>query len=129
EGTDVDSAAANLDPTTGSRWKVDITFSGAGAERWGALTREAYNNEGGACIQTQPNDQGGSPVCQVAVVLDNMIVSAPAVQGVQSGNSQITGDFDRASATLLANQLRYGALPVTFSQGEVQTITATLGAD
>ena len=46
-----------------------------------------------------------------------------------STNSQITGGFNKASATLLANQLKYGALPITFEQGELQSISATLGAD
>jgi preprotein translocase subunit SecD len=129
EGTDVSSAAANIDTTAGGGWKVDLTFDSDGADRWAALTREAYNNEGGGCIQTQANDSGGSPVCQVAVVLDNMIVSAPAVQAVQTNNSQIYGGFTKDTATVLANQLRYGALPLTFDQGDLQSISATLGAD
>ena len=39
------------------------------------------------------------------------------------------GSFTKASATLLANQLKYGALPLTFEQGDLNTISATLGTD
>jgi len=130
EGTDVASATANIDTSTpGAQWKVDLVFTGPGSDKWNALTREAFNNEGGACIQTQPKDDGSGQTCQVAVVLDNEIVSDPAIQAVLSTNSQITGGFNKDSATLLANQLKYGALPVTFEQGELQSISATLGSD
>jgi preprotein translocase subunit SecD len=129
EGTDVASATANIDTTAGSQWKVDLVFTGPGSDKWNALTREAFNNEGGACVQTVAKDDGSGQTCQVAVVLDNEIVSDPAIQAVLSTNSQITGGFNKDSATLLANQLKYGALPVTFEQGELQSISATLGSD
>jgi preprotein translocase subunit SecD len=129
EGTDVASATANIDTTSGSQWKVDLVFTGPGSDKWNALTREAFNNEGGACVQTVAKDDGSGQTCQVAVVLDNEIVSDPAIQAVLSTNSQISGGFTKDTATLLANQLKYGALPVTFEQGELQSISATLGSD
>jgi preprotein translocase subunit SecD len=132
EGTDVASAKQARDPQRG--WTVNIDFSSAGSGKWSSLTREAFNNEGGACAEnaTAPRDEGtggGGNVCLVAVVLDNEVVSAPAVQAVQTSNSQIYGQFDRDSATLLANQIKYGALPITFEPGDVTSISATLGAD
>ena len=130
-GTDLSGAQANLDQN-GSTWKVDLTFSGAGTNKWSDLTSEAYNNTGGTCKATQPNQDTSASqqqVCMVAVVLDNEIVSAPAIQGVLSSQSQITGTFNKDSATLLANQLKYGALPLTFDQGNLSAVSATLGAD
>ncbi len=132
EGTDVSSAAANIDTTAGTTWKVDLTFTGDGTKKWTDLTREAFNNTGGACAAsvTQSRDSGtGDPVCEVAVVLDNEIISAPAIQAVLSTQSQITGGFTQQSATLLANQLKYGALPLTFDPGELLSVSATLGTD
>ncbi|HZH21247.1 MAG TPA: SecD/SecF family protein translocase subunit, partial [Geodermatophilus sp.] len=41
----------------------------------------------------------------------------------------ITGDFDQESAEELANQLRYGALPLTFTQATAQSISTELGAE
>jgi preprotein translocase subunit SecD len=130
EGTDLASAAANIDTTAGSAWKVDLTFSSDGAKKWTELTKEAYNNEGGACVATVPNKTASAPaVCQVAVVLDNEIVSAPGIQAVLSTQSEISGGFTKTSATLLANQLKYGALPITFDPGDLSSVSATLGAD
>jgi preprotein translocase subunit SecD len=132
-GTDVASARQARDPQRG--WTVNIDFTGDGATKWSSLTREAFNNEGGGCEEsaTAPRDSasggGGANVCLVAVVLDNEVVSAPAVQAVQTSDSQIYGQFNRESATLLANQIKYGALPITFEPGDVTSISATLGAD
>ncbi|WP_175441423.1 protein translocase subunit SecD [Micromonospora humi] len=122
EGTDVKNASAQLDQT--SSWVVSLNFTGGGQEKWTALTRESFNNEGQACDQTALGQDGK---CRVAVVLDNKIVSSPEIQGVLTGDSQITGSFDNKSANALASQLRYGALPVTFEPQESQNVTATLG--
>ncbi|WBC09058.1 protein translocase subunit SecD [Micromonospora sp. WMMA1947] len=121
-GTDVKNASAQLDQT--SSWVVSLNFTGKGQEKWTALTREAFNNEGQACDQTALGQDGK---CRVAVVLDNEIVSSPEIQGVLTGDSQITGSFDNKAANALASQLRYGALPVTFEPQEQQNVTATLG--
>ncbi|MFI2711624.1 protein translocase subunit SecD [Micromonospora sp. NPDC018662] len=122
EGTDVKNASAQLDQT--SQWVVSLNFTGDGQEKWTALTRESFNNEGQACDQTALGQDGK---CRVAVVLDNRIVSSPEIQGVLTGDSQITGSFDNKSANALASQLRFGALPVTFEPQESQNVTATLG--
>ncbi|WP_433651698.1 protein translocase subunit SecD [Micromonospora zamorensis] len=122
-GTDVSDADAVLDQT--NAWVVSLDFTGDGQGKWTALTREAFNNEGQACDATALGQDGK---CRVAVVLDNEIVSSPEIQGVLTGNSQITGNFNQKDASTLAGQLRYGALPVTFEQQEAQNVTATLGA-
>ena len=44
--------------------------------------------------------------CRVAVVLDNKVVSAPEIQGVLTGDSQITGSFTSRTPTTLASQLQ-----------------------
>lgn len=129
EGTDLQSAAANIDSTTGTGWKVDLTFTGDGAKKWTELTKEAFNNQGDKTCRQPVAGKTGGTVCQVAVVLDNEVVSAPAIQGVLSTTSEITGGFTKDSATLLANQLKYGALPITFEPGELTSVSATLGAD
>ncbi len=121
-GTDVKNASAQLDQT--SSWVVSLQFTGKGQEHWTNLTREAFTNEGQACDQTALGQDGK---CRVAVVLDNKIVSSPEIQGVLTGDSQITGSFDNKAANALASQLRYGALPVTFVPQEQQNVTATLG--
>ncbi|MCZ7419734.1 MULTISPECIES: protein translocase subunit SecD [unclassified Micromonospora] len=122
-GTDVSDANAVRDQT--SQWVVSLNFTSSGQDKWTALTREAFNNEGQACDASALGDEGK---CRVAVVLDNKIISSPQIQGVLTGNSQITGNFSNAEASELAGYLSYGALPVTFEAQEQQNVTATLGA-
>ncbi|MBY8875336.1 protein translocase subunit SecD [Micromonospora sp. PLK6-60] len=122
EGTDVKDASAQLDQT--SSWVVSLKFTGDGQNKWTELTRESFQNKGNGCDQSALG-QGGN--CRVAVVLDNNIVSSPEIQGVLTGDSQITGSFTSKDANDLASQLRYGALPVTFVPQEQQNVTATLG--
>ncbi|MEE6261933.1 protein translocase subunit SecD [Plantactinospora sonchi] len=124
-GTDVADADGVLDQQS-SQWVVSLDFTDDGQTKWTNLTREAFNNDGGACDQGALGDEGR---CRVAVVLDNGIISSPEIQGVLTGDSQITGSFNAASANDLASQLRYGALPLTFQPQEAQNITATLGTE
>ncbi|TDB77728.1 protein translocase subunit SecD [Micromonospora sp. KC723] len=121
-GTDVSDADAALDQT--SQWVVSLKFTGDGQSKWTELTREAFNNTGNACDASALGQDGK---CRVAVVLDNKIVSSPEIQGVLTGDSQITGNFNQKDANALAGNLRYGALPVTFEPQEQQNVTATLG--
>jgi len=72
---------------------------------------------------------------QVAITLDSKVLSAPVIQEpTPPGNvSQITGDFSEKEAQDIANNLRYGALPISFvgengePGGTTTTISPTLG--
>jgi preprotein translocase subunit SecD len=62
------------------------------------------------------------------VTIDGYIVTAPAIQAViTTGTAQITGGFTSESATSLANQLKYGSLPIGFQVQSQENISATLG--
>ncbi|HCT76740.1 MAG TPA: protein translocase subunit SecD [Micromonosporaceae bacterium] len=125
-GTDIDKATPQIEQNTGQR-VVSLNFTGDGQTKWTELTREAFNNSGDPkCDQSALGDQGK---CLVAVVLDNKIVSAPEIQGVLTGTSQISGQFDAKSAQDLANNLNFGALAVSFTVPQSKTVTATLGAE
>jgi len=72
---------------------------------------------------------------QVAITLDSQIISAPKIQSptpVGSATS-ITGDFTQEEAENLANNLRYGALPLSFAGengepgGTATTVPPSLG--
>lgn len=73
---------------------------------------------------------------QVAITLDSRVISAPVIQGVTGPGeaTQITGDFTEEEARDLANNLRYGALPLSFvgengePGGTTTTISPSLGA-
>ncbi len=70
------------------------------------------------------------PRNQLAVVLDNKVISAPYFQNaINNGEAQISGNFTSESAKLLADQLKFGALPISFQAQELQDISPTIGGD
>jgi preprotein translocase subunit SecD len=108
-GTDVNKADYTFDPTR-SMWIVTLDFTSRGQDKWTNLTAETVGK-------------------QVAVVMDNEVVSAPQIQERIAGNAEITGSFTQAEAKNLAAQLKFGALPVTFKLQNAYSITPTLGLD
>ena len=115
-GREVSKASAGIDTQGGSAWYVSLVFNGEGTKAFGALTTRVTSLT--------------SPLNQVAIVLDGLVVSAPRInEAIPSGNAQITGSFTQTEATDLANVLKYGALPLAFDRGEVQQISPTLGSD
>ncbi len=93
---------------------VSMQMNATGARIWEQMTGKAFNN--------------GS---QIAIVLDDIVYSAPGVTSgpIAGGNSQISGDFSIAEGQDLANVLRAGKLPASAEiiQGEV--IGPTLGQE
>jgi preprotein translocase subunit SecD len=126
-GTDIDTATPQLDQQQG-QWVVSLDFTSDGQAKWTALTREAFQPAADdSCVAAAQALSTGATHCLVAVVLDKTVISAPEIQGVLTGQSQITGQFDAASAKELADQIKYGALPVTFEPAATQSVSATLG--
>lgn len=67
---------------------------------------------------------------RLAIVLDNVVISAPTIQGaIMGGSGIITGNFDIKSANDLALLLRSGALPAPLEVLEERTVGAGLGSD
>ncbi|MEV7524801.1 protein translocase subunit SecD [Streptomyces sp. NPDC091371] len=115
EGKDVKSAKGVIDQQTGS-WIVTMDFNEKGAEAFAKVTGEL------AAKQTPQN--------QFAIVLDDDVVSDPFVSGaILGGNAQISGGFNQQTAQDLGNMLSYGALPLSFSEDSVTTVTAALGGE
>jgi preprotein translocase subunit SecD len=115
-------ASASAAPqTNSSAWQVILNFKSNGAKAFGDLTTTMYDKYG----------TSNSPLDDLAVVLDGTVVSFPAInQGpITGGQAQITGNFNQQTATTLANQLSYGALPLSFQQQSVQSVSPQLGRD
>jgi preprotein translocase subunit SecD len=126
-GTDIDTASPQLDQQQG-QWVVSLDFTSEGQSKWTALTREAFQPAADdPCLTAAQALSTGATHCLVAVVLDKEVISAPEIQGVLSGQSQITGSFTASSAKELADQIKYGALPVTFEPAQTLSVSATLG--
>jgi preprotein translocase subunit SecD len=92
----------------------------------GAEGRDVWNAAALQCYS-------GTPICptrQLAIVLDDLVISAPQVQTPSFDTEvQITGAFTEAEARDLAKILEFGAVPVDFDIPTAQTVSATLGSD
>ncbi|GAA3657497.1 protein translocase subunit SecD [Nonomuraea antimicrobica] len=114
-GTDIDTATSGVQQGT-TEWIVQLDFKSKGAGEWSKLTTAAYNSP--------------EPRNKVAVVLDGVVITAPnIISPIPGGRAEITGGFDQISATNLADQLKYGALPLKFNRSSVDTVSSTLGQD
>lgn len=119
-GSDITDAEARPEQnsqgfTTGG-WEVALTFNSKGAEAFKTVTQRLTS--------AQP------PKNQFAIVLDGRVVSAPqSLAVISDGRSSITGNFTQESAQELAEQLRYGALPMSFNIPTETQVSAKLGAD
>ncbi|CAN5178348.1 protein translocase subunit SecD [soil metagenome] len=99
-------------------WGVFITFDSSGTEAFQKVTTRLYSY-----ITTDPVRN------RFAIVLDGKVISAPSTQAVISdGKPQISGSFNQDSAKTLADQLKFGALPISFEVQSNDTISATLGS-
>jgi preprotein translocase subunit SecD len=116
DGTEVDKAQASLDTTSGLGWRVLMDFTGSGEKKFAKITGE---------LATKP-----SPQNEFAIVLDDEVVSHPYVRtAITGGNAEISGSFTQQDAEELSNMLSYGALPLSFKESSVTTVTAALGSD
>ncbi|MGW5102589.1 protein translocase subunit SecD [Streptomyces sp. NPDC004100] len=117
DGTDVKKAQAVFDTQGASGWQVQMTFTSDGAKKFADVTSELAKQ-----AQTGQN--------QFAIVLDGNVVSAPSVsQAITGGSAEITGRFTQEEAQSLSNMLSYGALPLSFQEETVTTVTAALGGE
>ncbi len=109
---------SNQQGVSTGQWAVNIQFNGAGTDAFAAVTQRLFGF------------QQGTPQNQFAIVLDGAVISAPTTNAIISdGRPQISGSFTQETAQALADQLKYGALPVSFEVQSQETITATLGSD
>ena len=121
-GNEIDTSRAitgGFNPQSG-QMEINFAFKtdgpNSGSQTWAELTQQYLQQ-------------------QVAITLDSRIISAPVIQSATpfgSGTS-ITGSFTQEEAAELANNLRYGALPLSFAGedgepgGTAQSVPASLG--
>lgn len=90
---------------------VTLKFDNVGKEKFSELTKNNLQK-------------------QIAIVLDNKVVSAPTVQTqIANGEAVITGSKDVKEAQELAKRLNEGMLPVPAKLVGQQNIGATMGQD
>ncbi len=110
----VDTAKAEFQP--GEGWTVKMDLTSSGSSKWDALAQQQFHK-------------------QVAIVLDGLVQSAPTIQPNDQafssfgGTAVISGSFTQDEANNLAKLIRFGALPVTLKQVNVENVSPTLGND
>jgi preprotein translocase subunit SecD len=108
-----------------NEWAVNIQFDDAGTAKFKEVTERLYQFYAAGGGQT-----GSDPKAQFAIVLDDQVISAPrSLAVITDGRPQITGGFTEESAKALSDQLRFGALPISFEIQSEQQISATLGGE
>ncbi|ELR70917.1 Protein-export membrane protein SecD [Fulvivirga imtechensis AK7] len=96
-----------------SRPAVSMQMNALGTRVWAKMTADAANQ---------------TPKGRIAIVLDNLIYSAPYVNGeIPNGSSQISGNFTIEEAKDLANILKAGSLPAPTRIVEEAIVGPTLG--
>ena len=78
---------------------------------------------------TQAHIKTGPDPANLAIVLDNKVISAPGIEGQISDSGEIHGGFTQESAKDLAMLLRSGALPASLNYLTESTVGPSLGAD
>ncbi|MFM1972961.1 MAG: protein translocase subunit SecD [Actinomycetota bacterium] len=120
DGTNIaDATAGTITTQTGAstnEWAVNLAFDGEGTSIFSAVTSRLFPLE--------------TPRNQFAVTLDGYVITDPAAKAViTNGEAQITGGFTKESSQSLADQLKYGSLPIGFEVQSQENISATLGSE
>jgi len=93
---------------------VSMQMNSKGAKIWEQMTGNAYNQSS-----------------QIAIVLDDIVYSAPGVTSgpISGGNSEISGAFNLNEAIDLANVLRAGKLPASADIVQADEVGPSLGQE
>lgn len=92
-------------------YAVDVTFDSEGAQKFSNVTSELAGSSG-----------------RIAVVVDGVVRSAPAVQSrIEGGAVSISGGFTEVEAKALKASLDFGSLPVELAETETAPATGALG--
>ncbi len=114
-----DASNGTVQSSTGAStntWAVNLDFNDVGTAAFSTVTQRLFPLE-------QPRNQ-------FAITLDGFVITAPTTQAViTNGSAQITGSFDKETSKVLADQLKYGSLPIGFEVQSQENISATLGQD
>jgi SecD/SecF fusion protein len=100
----------------GRGYEISMQMNANGAKKWKKLTAEAVKD---------PRNKR-----RIAIVLDDVVYSAPTVQNeIPNGSSSITGDFTGDEAKDIANILKAGKLPAPVRIVEEVIVGPSLGKE
>ena len=125
-GDGLEGAVAQYNALAGIGWFVAPTFKAGpeGIDRFNEVSWRCHSRD------------LSCPTGQVAIELDNEVVSAPVVQAdsaffepFERSSITISGGFTEEEARDVALVLDYGALPVELEAQQSQIVSASLGTD
>lgn len=109
----VDANASASNDTLKPGYVVNMSFNASGTAVWAQVTAKAAPTN-----------------ARIAIVLDGIVKSAPAViNAIPSGLTEISGTFTADEAKSLAAILKSGALPVDLQFSQTEVVGPTLGQD
>lgn len=113
DGDVVTSATQALNPVSG-QVEVNLRMNATGAKKWAEMTTKA----------------AGDGNREIAIALDDEVVSAPAVNtAITGGSSSITGNFTVDEATDFAGILEVGKLPARTKIVQQNNVGPSLGQE
>ena len=119
-GDKIDDATAgyrtNQQGAVTSEVEIALTLDGEGAEQYADISRTMVG---------LPEPQN-----QLAATLDSRVIVAPRFnEAILDGRASITGGFTLEEARGLSDQLKFGALPLSFEEQTSIDISPTLGSE
>jgi preprotein translocase subunit SecD len=109
-GTQI-STATSGQSQQGAGWVVNLSFKSEGYSTWASYTASHTGT-------------------LTAMTLDGQVISAPRISGpITTTTTEISGSFTQATASALANSLKFGSLPLAFEAAESVSVSAQLGLE
>jgi preprotein translocase subunit SecD len=106
----------NQQGTVTSEVEIALTLDGEGADQYADISRRMVG---------LPEPQN-----QLAATLDSRVIVAPRFnEAILDGRASITGGFTLDEARSLSDQLKFGALPLSFTEQTSIDISPTLGSE
>ena len=119
-GDELESATWERNELKGG-YRVSFRLTAEGGRKFGALT-DAYKPYG-------TKNRNSAEGRQLAIILDDILVSAPVIQSRIDRSGEITGRFDLKEAKQLADDLNAGALPAPLKLLSESSVDPTVGSD
>jgi preprotein translocase subunit SecD len=124
-GSDVKTASSgpsyNSTGTLTGGYEVRLEFNSAGAAKFADITDRLYG-----FYKADENDVRA----QFAILLDGFVISHPRTTAhITGGTATISGSFTQQEAAELANQLKFGAIPLDLTLQSNDTVSPSLGTE
>ena len=113
------ATTASSQTSLSNKWLVNLTLNSKGTTAFGNLTSDMFSKYG--------TQAGTNPLDDLAVVLDGQIVSSPSINSRDPWRECPDQPLHPVPGPEPGQPLNYGALPVTFKQQNIESVSPQLG--